>query len=105
MKTARTDVFYDDAPISSSNALTCPRCGSPTNVRDSRPRVTNGFTIVQRRRRCVSCEHGYNTVEISLDEYHRLRDAAFRFSRFQEGLEKFIGEADGLLDQLHRVKG
>lgn len=38
----------------------CPRCGSRSEVMDSRARV-GGW---RRRRRCTSCRHRFSTIEL-----------------------------------------
>ena len=64
--------FLLSAPLSSENALTCPKCGAPTEVKDSRPKAPYGFTTTGRRRLCVECGNRFNTIEVSTVVYERL---------------------------------
>lgn len=52
--------------------MKCPDCGGKSLVIDTRE---NGETH-RRRRRCVSCEKIFATVEMQATEVQRLRDKA-----------------------------
>ena len=96
--------FLEIGSVHRDNALTCPHCGAPTNVLDSRPVMNHGVTTTRRRRACVTCDHRHNTLEVTREHFDRLYYAALRFSRFRSGLEEFIGESDKLLNQLTRAE-
>jgi transcriptional regulator NrdR family protein len=49
--------------------MTCPVCGGDTKVIDSRPSEDS----VQRRRKCLECDHRFNTIEIDKDFYDNIR--------------------------------
>lgn len=52
-----------DAPL----GMVCPRCGSATSVKDSRPNASG--SSIRRRRSCdrVECGFRYSTFEIAID--------------------------------------
>ena len=52
--------------------MNCPLCGGGTAVCDSRPEADS----VNRRRRCLSCDYKFRTVEVDMD----MLDAGFRLS-------------------------
>lgn len=55
--------------------MNCPQCDSyQVRTVDSRPYVTQ----VRRRRECADCGFRFNTIEIPLDEYKRLKQAALK---------------------------
>lgn len=89
--------FLESAPLSPVNALTCSRCGSPTEVKDSRPTLyARMFTTMKRRRRCTSCEHSFNTYEVTQDELEKLYGLPVRISAVQRTLVQ-------LLEQVNRL--
>ena len=50
--------------------MNCPKCGYGwSNVIDSRP-VENGK---RRRRECVGCGFRYTAIEISVEEYKKMK--------------------------------
>ena len=48
--------------------MTCPICGSKTQITDSRPDEDS----VRRRRECLECAHRFTTIEIDRDLYERI---------------------------------
>lgn len=52
--------------------MNCPVCEGATTVIDSRPEAD----CVNRRRRCLSCDYRFRTVEVDMD----MLDAGFRLS-------------------------
>ncbi len=53
--------------------MRCPNCGSyQVRTVDSRPYDTQ----VRRRRECHDCKVRFNTIEIPLEEYKRLKQKA-----------------------------
>lgn len=50
--------------------MNCPNCQSNnTQVRDSRPHPDGIF----RRRRCLTCNHRFSTIEIKKDDYEDMK--------------------------------
>jgi transcriptional regulator NrdR family protein len=43
--------------------MDCPLCGGGTTVCDSRPEID----CVNRKRRCLSCDHRFATIELETD--------------------------------------
>lgn len=48
--------------------MNCPKCGGDTSVIDSKLKPDN----VRRRRKCLSCNERFNTMEIDMDYYKTL---------------------------------
>ncbi len=96
--------LFNDAPICANNALTCPHCGLPTDVKDSRPALVYGFTTMRRRRACTSCSSRHTTIEITMVEYERLTMLPSQFAVFKNKLEEVVGHADQLLDRVSRIR-
>lgn len=97
--------FITKAPVHASNALVCPHCGQPTDVKDSRPVIVDGFATTKRRRHCCACVHRFNTIEINLNEYEKLVTLPAQFATFKSELEEVIGHADRLFDRVSRIEG
>lgn len=57
--------------------MKCPLCAA-----DSRVLLTDGGTMIKRRRQCVHCRHRFNTVEIASQEHDALlaSDATIQFA-------------------------
>lgn len=89
--------FPRTAPLNSENALTCPLCGAPTEVRNSRPFAEHGFTTTRRRRYCTRCPHRFNTIEITTATYDRLTGIPARLAAVR-------GALDALFDHIDRVR-
>lgn len=70
--------FLLSAPLHPGNSLTCPECGAPTNVKDSRPKVPYNFTTMWRRRECTGCGIRFNTIEVSIAVYEALDNVRSR---------------------------
>jgi len=54
------------------------------------------FTTMRRRRRCTSCEHSFNTYEVTQDELEKLYGLPVRISAVQRALVQ-------LLEQVNRL--
>ena len=59
--------------------MTCPRCGGPSKVVDSRPQ---GVTI-RRRRQCLVCDGRWNTWE-----HYEFKGDVVKFARGKQGYHK-----------------
>ncbi len=55
--------------------MTCPVCDSETHVYDSRTKLDS----VYRRRKCLSCDYKFTTIEIDRDFYENLIDLKDKF--------------------------
>ena len=51
--------------------MVCPICGCATTVADSRPEAD----CVNRKRRCLSCNHRFATIELETDMLDALTNA------------------------------
>lgn len=86
--------------------MQCPKCNAyGLACSDSRPYNET----IRRRRRCLNCGYRFSTVEISIEDYHKLKEneaeAAEVLSNLEEILSKVIelrgkngGESDEMQD-------
>ena len=66
--------------------MKCPKCGWDALVCvDTRP----CDETVRRRRKCLNCDHRFNTFEISFDEYYGLKNC-----------EMFLNDVVALADNI-----
>jgi transcriptional repressor NrdR len=68
-----------------SSAYTCPQCGEPTSVSDTRAWEKG----IRRRRRCLRCQYRFTTYEYEAKPNDRL------IARKLEALAKYIQERVG----------
>ena len=61
----------------------CLKCGSKTEVKDSRPTASGDIT---RRRRCFECGYRFTTIEIVYDGHERSREVAQWASEHNRGM-------------------
>ena len=69
--------------------MKCPKCNAMgLSCADSRPY----YETIRRRRRCLNCGYRFSTVEISIEDYHKLKeneaDATDVLSNLEEILSK-----------------
>ena len=96
--------FFERAPISRDNALTCPSCGTPTNVVDSRPKVMHGFTTTWRRRACSGCDMRFNTLEVRMEYFETAVSVLSRLARIKNPIENRVYSANEFPEDNHRIK-
>lgn len=85
-----------NAPLHPDNALACPDCGIPTEVKDSRPRQPHGFSTTVRRRHCSGCDKRFTTLEVQMATYERLLGLPARLVLIRRTL-------NDLSDQINRI--
>ncbi len=69
----------------------CPKCGSESDMKDSRPREGN---VLARRRHCVKCGERWGTIEVSLSRFRRLERLEASFGSIRQQ----INEACNLIE-------
>lgn len=90
------EAFLATAPLNPANALTCPLCGGPTEVKDSRAKVYAGFSTTSRRRLCMSCGHRYTTFEVLERELERLQGLITRVAKVKDALAELMLQVNRL---------
>ena len=57
--------------------MNCPTCGGQTRVYDSTAQADN----IKRRRKCLTCDYRFTTVEIDMDMYNTMRGTNLKTAR------------------------
>jgi transcriptional regulator NrdR family protein len=77
--------------------MNCPECGSD-RLQVADKRIRNG--LIQRRRKCLACDHRFNTVEITMDLYEAVVAVAYQKQWLVEQAQKFSECVQYIMDTI-----
>lgn len=77
--------------------MKCPECGSE-NLRVIDKRIRNG--LPQRRRECADCQHRFNTVEITMDQYEAVVAVMTQKQWLVEQTQRFAEAVQYIMDSI-----